>query len=481
MASVWIGRLTGGHGFEKLVAIKTILPQFASDVRFQKMFIEESRIASRIEHPNVAQIRDVGEQDGITYLVMEYVDGDPLWTLHRTLMRKGERVPAGVLLRVMADACGGLHAAHELRDLSGSLMRVVHRDVSPQNILISSAGMAKVIDFGIAKMLDGTGSDTTTGPLKGKVRYMAPEQARGESLDRRADVWAVGAVLYYLLSGKAPCEGENEVQTLIRLRNGPPPEPLPSAVPHPVAAVIMRALGMKPETRFATASDLQRAIENAMTEADLATTAASVAAFLAQQAENTVNKRKAAIALGLKTAADRSSQRAISDAPPSRPSSVPPPATGSTMRAAAVEVTQAPPLPGRGFPVVPVAVGVLVAIAGLLVAAARVTHRLPTHAAESSPAQASPPTASAETPTSAPSAAPAPTAGNPAIRTIDITELPTVATAGAAPVRGPVGARPVSPPSPAPSGAPAVGPTPAPASPPAKPATSSRTRIDDGF
>src|SRR5258708_26313316 len=135
MASVWIGRLTGGHGFEKLVAIKTILPQFASDARFQKMFIGESRIASRIEHPNVAQIRDVGEQDGITYLVMEYVDGDSLWTLHRGVVRKGGRVPPGGLLPIMSYVCGGLHAAHELRDLSGALVRVVHRDVSPQNVL----------------------------------------------------------------------------------------------------------------------------------------------------------------------------------------------------------------------------------------------------------------------------------------------------------------------------------------------------------
>src|SRR5580704_7694980 len=155
MASVWIARLTGGHGFEKYVAIKTILPQFASDVRFQKMFIEESRIASRIEHPNVAQIRDVGETDGVTYLVMEYVDGESLWALHRGLLRKGTRLPPGVLLRILADVCGGLHAAHELRDLSGSLVRVVHRDVSPQNVLVSAGGAAKLIDFGIAKSLDG--------------------------------------------------------------------------------------------------------------------------------------------------------------------------------------------------------------------------------------------------------------------------------------------------------------------------------------
>ncbi len=197
------------------------------------MFIEESRIASRIEHPNVTQIRDVGEEDGITYLVMEYVDGDPLWTVQKVLNKKGQRMAPGVLLRIMADACGGLHAAHELRDLSGALVRVVHRDVSPQNILVNASGVAKVIDFGIAKSLDESRNDTNTGPLKGKVRYMAPEQARGEALDRRVDIWAVGAVIYYLLSGKAPCEGENEVATLVRLRANHTPAPLPSSLPTP--------------------------------------------------------------------------------------------------------------------------------------------------------------------------------------------------------------------------------------------------------
>jgi len=243
MASVWIARLTGGHGFEKLVAIKTILPKFAEDERFQKMFIEETRIASRIEHANVTQILDVGEKEGITYLVMEYVDGDSLSMIHRTLQKEGELVPPGVVLRVMADVCGGLHAAHELRNAQGSLLRVVHRDVSPQNVLVNTRGVAKLIDFGIAKARDGMAKDTT-GPLKGKVRYMAPEQARrGGVVDRRADVWAVGAVLYHLLSGRPPYGGGNEVETLARLRSGNAPDALPSTVPPAVASVVMRALG----------------------------------------------------------------------------------------------------------------------------------------------------------------------------------------------------------------------------------------------
>ncbi len=476
MASVWIARLTGGHGFEKYVAIKTILPQFASDARFQKMFIEESRIASRIEHANVAQIRDVGEQDGLTYLVMEYVDGESLWALHRGLLRKGSRLPTGVLLRVMADVCGGLHAAHELRDLSGVLVRVVHRDVSPQNVLVTSGGTAKLIDFGIAKSLDGAPSDTTTGPLKGKVRYMAPEQARGEPLDRRADIWAVGAVLYYLLCGKAPCEGENEVATLIRLRTGVAPDPLPSSVPTPIAAVIMKALGMLPANRYAMASELQRALENAMAEAEMVTTAATVAAFIAENAAEAAQKRKNAIALGLKTAADRSSSALPLEPLGSRStSSIPPAATGSTMRAAAVEMTQAPPSLGRGFPTVPVVLGGLVVLA-----AVGVTARLTRHPATPAAAMAPPAAISVQgAPASAPAAPTAMPSGRANIRTIDISELP--AAPSPAPPAPPTPAAPPRPPgvsrafAPPPAIAP---PSAAPAKPGPPPA---RAKPDDGF
>jgi serine/threonine protein kinase len=481
MASVWIARLTGGHGFEKYVAIKTILPQFASDARFQKMFIEESRIASRIEHSNVAQIRDVGEQDGLTYLVMEYVDGDSLWTLHRSALRKGGRVPPGVLLRIMADVCGGLHAAHELRDMSGALMRVVHRDVSPQNVLVTSGGAAKLIDFGIAKSLDGAPSDTTTGPLKGKVRYMAPEQARGEPLDRRADIWAVGAVLYYLFSGKAPCEGENEVATLIRLRTGQSPDPLPSSVPHAVAAVIMKALGMAPATRFAMAAEMQRALENAMAEADLATTSAGVAAFIAENAAESAQKRKNAIALGLKTAADRSSSALLEPMAVRTTSSIPPAATGSTMRASAVEVTPAPISLGRGFPTVPVVLGGLAVLAAVAVAARLTRHTPPASAPAPALAMAPPVAASVQPPPRPQASESAP--ADPAIRTFNVADLPPVPSASPAPAppppRAAVVPRPVAPVVAPPAAAGTPVPSAAPAKPP--PAPPAHAKPDDGF
>src|SRR5271166_3053443 len=151
MASVWLGRVRGKHGFERIVAIKTILPEYAADPDFRVMLLDEARIASAVEHTNVAQTIDVGEEHGVVYLVLEWIDGDSLYTLHRLLEKQKQLLPPGVVLRGMADACRGLHAAHELRDKSGQPLNVVHRDVSPHNILVNPAGIAKLIDFGVAK------------------------------------------------------------------------------------------------------------------------------------------------------------------------------------------------------------------------------------------------------------------------------------------------------------------------------------------
>jgi serine/threonine protein kinase len=305
MASVWIARHTGKHGFEKFVAIKTVLPKYAADTRFQQMFQDEARIASRIEHSNVAQILDVGEQHEITYLVMEYVDGESLSTVHRALTKKGMKIPPGVILRVMADVCGGLHTAHELREPDGELLGVVHRDVSPQNVLVSMKGVAKLIDFGIAKARDRIAGDTSSGQVKGKIRYMAPEQAIGGPIDRRADIWAVGAILYHLLSGKPPYDGENDVQTLLVLTSGRPPVPLPADVHPAIAAVVKRALTSAVAGRFATAADLQQALEDAIVEAKIGTNMTAVAAFLAEHVTDRAKRRKEAITIGVKAAAER--------------------------------------------------------------------------------------------------------------------------------------------------------------------------------
>jgi serine/threonine-protein kinase len=305
MASVWVARMLGKHGFEKLVAIKTILPQYAEDSRFQKMFLDEAHIASGIEHINAAQILDLGEQHDVLYLVMEYVDGDSMSKLQRSVEKKGLSVPTGIVMRLLADTCAGLHAAHELRDRDGVLLNVVHRDVSPQNILVSARGIAKLIDFGVAKARDRVSGDTNTGMLKGKIQYMAPEQAVGKPIDRRADVWAIGAIAYHFLAGRPAYDGPNQLATLHRLTSGKPPNPLPDEIPKPIAEVVMRSLAFDVDERVATAQDLQQAIESAMVASGLQTSVADVASFLRQHTADRAETRKKAIEVAVAAAAER--------------------------------------------------------------------------------------------------------------------------------------------------------------------------------
>jgi eukaryotic-like serine/threonine-protein kinase len=295
MGVCWLARLQGKHGFEKLVAVKTMKSEYASDPEFERMFLDEARIASGIEHPNVAQILELGEHDDVLYLAMEYVDGDSLFKLRREVAAKSMDIPIGIVLRLLCDTLGGLHAAHELRDDKGVLLNVVHRDVSPQNILVSTRGAAKLIDFGIAKARDRSAGDTSTGTIKGKLHFMAPEQALGKPLDRRADVFSIGAILYYLCSGNYAYHGDTQAATILKLAEGKPPLPLPKKVPPPIASAIMRALSYDPAKRFETAAEMQQVLERAMASAGLATTALDVGAFVAEFLGHRAEKRKLAI------------------------------------------------------------------------------------------------------------------------------------------------------------------------------------------
>ncbi|MDF2695735.1 MAG: serine/threonine protein kinase, partial [Labilithrix sp.] len=216
MGTVWLARLTGKHGFERLVALKTILATYGNDRQFCDMFLDEARIAAQVDHENVARILEIGEDRGVLYHAMELVDGESLRRLYRDIRAVGAPFPLAVALRIGADVCAGLHAVHELHGPDGMPLEVVHRDVSPQNILVTVRGTIKLIDFGVAKARERRTEDTTAGTLKGKIEYMAPEQARGERIDRRADVYAVGAVLYELLSG-GPVRSTDEGRQLLAL------------------------------------------------------------------------------------------------------------------------------------------------------------------------------------------------------------------------------------------------------------------------
>lgn len=260
MASVWVARLQGAHGFEKLVAIKTILAEHASDPEYEAMFLDEARIVAGIRHHNVAEILDLGSADGLLYLVLEWVEGDSLALLERASSRHKEPIPMTVAMRIVAQICAGLHAAHELSDRGGKPLNVVHRDVSPQNVLVGATGEVKLIDFGIAKAVDQLSENTRTGVVKGKISFMSPEQALGQRVDRRADVWAAGVVLYQLLSGRLPFRGENQLETLHLIGSKQAAPPI-AGLPKPLAALLARALEPELDRRIASAAELEVELE----------------------------------------------------------------------------------------------------------------------------------------------------------------------------------------------------------------------------
>ncbi len=261
-ASVWAARMKGPRGFEKIVAAKVMLSELLDDPDAETMFLDEARLVARIRHPNVAEVLDLGEERGVLFLVMEWVDGEPLTVIAREARSMGG-VPLGIALKIAMQACAGLQAAHELRDDAGQLVGLVHRDVSPQNVLVGHDGQVKVIDFGVAKAASNQ-LRTSVGQMKGKVAYMAPEQAMGDPVDRRTDVFALGVVLYQLITGKHPFRGDNEFATLGRIRNKEPIEPpkaLMPSLPDEVNDIIVKALSKPREGRFQTMTELQRALE----------------------------------------------------------------------------------------------------------------------------------------------------------------------------------------------------------------------------
>jgi eukaryotic-like serine/threonine-protein kinase len=278
MGAVWLGRFGGKHGFEKLVALKTILPELAADRRFHDMFLDEARISQRIVHVNVAQILDLGEHAGTTFIVFEWVEGSSLEAICRAAMARSEPLPLTVLLRIVADACAGLHAAHELTDDAGEPLEVVHRDVTPDNVLVSDGGIAKIIDFGVAKARYRLAGDTRSGLVKGTPQYMAPEQASGNEVDRRADIWALGAVLYRALSGGPPFAARDDLAAFIL--NKEPLRELPESIPDDVRAIVGKAMQRHASDRYATADEMRTALEAAIRNHGASFSPAEISALL---------------------------------------------------------------------------------------------------------------------------------------------------------------------------------------------------------
>jgi serine/threonine protein kinase len=260
MGRVWAARQVGSP-LQRLVAVKTAISSQSQTPEFQRLFMDEARIASLIHHPNVCGVYELGEEDGTLYLVMEWCDGASL----RQVMDKlpEGRMDLSVAARIVANVAAGLHAAHELEDSDGTKLRVVHRDVSPQNILISKNGHVKVADFGVAKAQGQLHRPTETGEMKGKLAYMAPEQVTAKDIDHRADIFALGCVLYEVTTGRRPFQGEGALSTLYQLLEqavAAPGEVCPGYPPE-LSFIVLKALTKDPDGRYQTAEDLRVALE----------------------------------------------------------------------------------------------------------------------------------------------------------------------------------------------------------------------------
>jgi eukaryotic-like serine/threonine-protein kinase len=279
MADVFLGVARKPGGFNKLVVLKVLRAQYAHDVEFSKMFFDEARLSARFNHPNVVQTFEVEEDQGRHFLVMEYLEGQPLAALENG---GGPEMPLPAAVRVLCDVLSALHYAHELCDHDGQPIGIVHRDVSPQNVFVTYDGPAKLLDFGVAKARNAL-SQTQDGAIKGKVRYMAPEQVRGDPVDRRADVFAAGILLWRAATGKKLWDGYDQLTIMHRLDNREPvpaPHTVRPDVPKIVDELCSKALALDADDRFQSAAEFSTALEEYLHAAGALGSHRTVARFL---------------------------------------------------------------------------------------------------------------------------------------------------------------------------------------------------------
>ena len=297
MATVYLARARGIGGFEREVALKLMHAHLQESSDFADDLVEEAKLAVRIRHSNVASVLDVGEDPLGIYLVMDFIEGDTLSGLLKFAASRGEKVPLRIGLRVLVDALAGLHAAHECKDVSGKPLGIVHRDFSPQNILVGLDGVARLADFGIARAATRL-SQTNTGMVKGKIAYMAPEQARGESVDRRCDVWAAGVVAWQVVTGKKLHEAENDLAVLLKIATVEPPRlrTLDRTVSPALEEAVASALTMPLDKRCPTASAFRHALVTAARAKDALAEHEEVAEYVERAVGPRIAARRARIA-----------------------------------------------------------------------------------------------------------------------------------------------------------------------------------------
>ncbi|WP_309893848.1 protein kinase domain-containing protein [Archangium sp.] len=323
MAEVYLAKSAGPMGFEKTLVLKRILPHLAEDEQFVEMFLGEAKLAAQLEHPNIVQIFDFGEAEGAYYLAMEYIDGPNLRTLSKRARAAGVALPPAACAKIIASACEGLAFAHDFMDpATGEPLGLIHRDISPDNILLSRQGAVKVVDFGIAKAANQS-HKTQTGLIKGKIAYMPPEQLQARPLDRRVDVYALGVVLYELLTGHKPFDATTDVSMMQAVLFEPfvPAVTRRPELPRPLMDILDKALSKVREHRYADCRAFQTELERFVLSAGEPVGAYQLSRLVAQVSSSEASGQGAPPASG--------------SGPKSRP--------GSGTRQASTEPTAAPP------------------------------------------------------------------------------------------------------------------------------------------
>ncbi len=337
MATVHIGRLLGLNGFNRTVAIKRLHPLFIEDPELVSMLIDEANLAARIRHPNVVQTLDAISHEGEVLLVMEYVAGESLASLVKEAQKRRESIPLPIASAIVVGLLHGLHAAHEATSESGEPLGLVHRDVSPQNILVGGDGVARLIDFGVAKAV-GRIHTTRDGAVKGKVAYLSPELLRG-IVTRRTDVYAAGVILWELLAGRRLYRGEHEAEIMqqVLVSFADPPSKFAPELPADVDAVVMqRCSSATPAERYATARDMAIDLEKALRPA----LASEVGDWVEGLARETVARRATLVAA-------HEADKAVTGTVDGTGSIRPPSRLGASWKARSLRKSRSPPSPAR--------------------------------------------------------------------------------------------------------------------------------------
>ncbi|MBK7861971.1 MAG: serine/threonine protein kinase [Archangiaceae bacterium] len=293
MAEIWLAKQAGPRGFEKVIVIKRIVDSLSADPEFVEMFLDEARIAAQLNHPNIVQIYDLGEHAGAYYIAMEYLPGENLSAIARAAMKAGMSLPISHAVKIISGAAEGLGHAHSRHGVKGEHLNVVHRDVSPQNIIITYDGLVKLVDFGIAKAAN-RGSQTMGGQIKGKVAYMAPEQATGQGIDHRADLFSLAIVLYELVTKSRLFHREDQFQALSAVTSDEPVQPADVRnpdVPRELSEILSIALQKNPDDRYQDAAAFHHALENWLKTQPNSPSSSDIGQFMHRLFEARINAR----------------------------------------------------------------------------------------------------------------------------------------------------------------------------------------------